>query len=659
MITNLKNPTSKEFENLSNLHKENKFIELEKSCRLLLKRYPKSYVIYSLLGGSLINQKRYEESIHLFNEAIRIKPDIAINFYNRGVAEYKANQFRNAIQSYQRAVDLDPRHVNSLYNLGIVLRDVGKLDEAIKTFDDVINLDEDHAEAYGNKGFCFKKKNQLEQALINYSKAVELNPKHAGVLNNRGNVHKELWELNKAILDLNTAIKLQPTYAAAYNTRGTVFQSLGQMENAIRDFEKAIQLKPDFTGALSNLLLTLNYLPYSDSAKQYTLATQFGKIVNYKTERDFPKHKNLSTPKVLHIGFVSGDLNQHPVGYFLESVLSSLNNEKVRLFAYPTNNKFDNLSARICQMFHSWNSISGKTDLEAAKLISEDEIHILIDLSGHTADNRLSLFAYKPSPVQVSWLGYFATTGLDEIDYIIADPIVAPQELASQFTETVWHLPETRWCFTPPNSDAKVSRLPALINGYITFGCFNSIMKITPIVVRTWAKILCAVPGSKLLLKSKQFQDRIVREHMLQNFYCFNIDLDRIIVEEPEDRKNYLLAYNKIDIALDPFPFTGGATSVEALWMGVPFITVCGNSLVSRQGAAILTHTKLQQWIAKDEIDYIQKAIRFSSNLEKLTDIRKDLRINLLRSPLVDSNRFAKYFEEALWGMWEESRNVK
>lgn len=301
-----------------------------------------------------------------------------------------------------------------------------------------------------------------------------------------------------------------------------------------------------------------------------------------------------------------------------------------------------------------WKSIYGQNDEAAANLIYADGIHVLIDLSGHTANNRLPMFGYKPSPVQASWLGYFATTGLNEMDYLIGDPYVTPPKDDDQFTEKVWRLPKTRWCFTPPNVDIEVSVPPALNNDYVTFGCFNNLTKVNDKVVELWAKVLNAIPNSRLLLKAKQFRDQLARDSTIQRFAAQGINSKRISLERWEDRQKYFEAYNKIDITLDPFPFTGGTTSVESLWMGVPLVTLAGGSLISRQGVGVLMNAGLSDWVAADEEEYVAKAVLFASDLDKLASLRVGLRSQILASPLFDAPRFARNIENALWEMWNQ-----
>ena len=243
---------------------------------------------------------------------------------------------------------------------------------------------------------------------------------------------------------------------------------------------------------------------------------------------------------------------------------------------------------------------------------------------------------------------------MPEIDYVLGDPHVTPSQDDDHFTEKVWRLPETRWCFTPPDVDIEVSAPPALEQGYVTFGCFSNLTKINDKVVELWAKVLDAIPNSRLLLKAKQLRDQLVRESIIQRFAAQGINSKRISLEESEDRQKYFAAYNRIDITLDPFPFTGGTTSVESLWMGVPLVTLAGGSLISRQGVGVLMNAGLPDWIAEDEEEYLAKAIIFASDLDKLTRLRAGLRSQVLASPLFDAPRFARNIENALWAMWNQ-----
>jgi predicted O-linked N-acetylglucosamine transferase (SPINDLY family) len=310
------------------------------------------------------------------------------------------------------------------------------------------------------------------------------------------------------------------------------------------------------------------------------------------------------------------------------------------------------MTERLKPLFRRWTRVIGLRDAALAARIHEDAIDILIDLAGHTADNRLSVFARKSAPVQVAWLGYFATTGVQGMDYLLADPQVSPVDEASHFSETVWRLPEIYYCFTPPNVQLPVALLPAASNGHVTFGCFNKLTKMNDEVVQVWSRVLHALPAAKLMLKSKGLGDAAQRISVLQRYARHGIAPERLILEGASPRVEYLAAYRQVDIALDPFPYPGGTTTVEGLWMGVPALTLKGDRFIGHQGETIMTNAGLGEWIAQDMDDYVAKAITFGGDLAALADLRGRLRGQLLASPVCDAPRFARNFETALRGMW-------
>ena len=484
--------------------------------------------------------------------------------------------------------------------------------------------------------------------------AINIKPDYVDAYNNYGITLKKLGQFNAAIKIYKKALAINPDYALGHYNLGNIYKDLGQLDIAIKNYEQALKINPDYIEAHNNRLFTFNYLTNLDAKSNLIEAKKFGTLLKKKVTHHFKTFQCSDQPERLRIGFVSGDFRMHPVGHFLENILLHLTQSKVELVAYTTYAKFDDLSARIKPYFSDWRAIYGLTDEMAANLIHNDNIHILVDISGHTAHNRLPIFAFKAAPIQVSWLGYFATTGLAQIDYIVGDPHVTPLENQSSFVEKIWQLPETRWCFTPPDYNIICGSLPALHLNYITFGCFNNYTKLNDEVVSLWAKILNHVNDSRLFLKASQFGDQTVREEIIERFLVYGIDAKRITLEGFDSRKKYFSAYQQIDIALDPFPFTGGTTTVEALWMGVPVLTLEGNSLVSRQGVGILINAGLPNWIAKNQDEYLTKAISFSTDLDKLATLRSGLREQVLASPLFDAVRFSNNFEKALWSMWRK-----
>ncbi len=353
---------------------------------------------------------------------------------------------------------------------------------------------------------------------------------------------------------------------------------------------------------------------------------------------------------------VSGDFRGHPVGYFAEALLRECDRSRVELFAYPTNYLADKFTDVLRPHFSAWKPLAGRSDEAAAKLIHADGVHVLLDLSGHTAHNRLPIFGRRPAPIQASWLGYFASTGVTQMDYLIGDPYVSPAGEESHFTERIWRLPETYLCFTAPDVACDVAPLPALSTGSVTFGCLNNLSKMNDRVVALWSRVLHAVPGSRLLLKTRQLDDANVRATTLRRFAAAGIEPDRLLLVGQTSRAGYFATYDRVDIALDPFPYPGITTTVEGYWMGVPAITRRGDRFISHAGESIAHNIGLSDWIAVDDDDYVAKAVAFSSNLNHLSALRVGMRRRALDAPLFDARRFSRHFEDALWGMWESWR---
>lgn len=360
---------------------------------------------------------------------------------------------------------------------------------------------------------------------------------------------------------------------------------------------------------------------------------------------------------LLRIGMVSGDFRAHPVGFFLESILELTDKQTIHLTAYSTQqNREDDLTGKLQSLFQQWRDVAQLDDSELARKIQSDDIDILIDLAGHTAFNRCTVFAWKPAPVQVSWLGYFASTGIPGMDYFLTDPVSSPPGSEQQFTETLWYLPDTRLCFSPPALTQPIPVLPppCLRNGFITFGCFQRPSKINDEVIRLWSQILQALPGSRMRLKCPSLNTEKTREAFLDHLAAKGLTRSLIDIEGKSSREEYLRSYGNVDIMLDTFPFPGGTTSCEALWMGVPTVTLNGETLIQRQGASLLTAAGMSDWIAETPDEYVTKAIRFARDPALLAQIRATQRLAIEASPVMDAPRFVRHLEKALLGMWDE-----
>ena len=646
------NPSQDQLNKLINLYNSGQKGKVEEVCSELLKTYPQSVILINVLGAALQGQGKLEDAVQAYSRVIELKPDYAEAYYNRGNALEELGRLAEALENYDKAIELKPKLVEAYSNRGNVLQKLGQLAEAVKSCNKAIGIRPNLAEAYNNRGIALQKLGQLKKGIESYDRVIELKPDYAEAYYNRGNALQELGQLAEAVKSYDKAIGIRPNLAEAYSNRGKALLGLGQLDDAVESYEKAIELKPDYAAFYSSLLFALNYSTSHSPDHYSALARRFNETFAKKVRSRFSGYRCLPRPERLSVGIVSGDLRNHPVGYFLESVLSCIDPAVMELIAYPTNPKTDDLSERIKPFFSAWKPIYGLSDEAAANQIYADGIHVLLDLSGHTAHNRLPVFCWKPSPVQASWLGYCATTGLSEMDYLLGDPYVTPPEDDGNFAEKVWRLPDLYVCFTPPDVNVAITEPPALKRGYVTFGSFNNLTKVNNKVLALWAKTLQAIPNSRLLLKAKQLDDVFVREIVIQQFAAHKIHAHRIIFRGKVAREKHFKAYNEVDIALDPFPYSGVTTSFEGLWMGVPVLTLAGDRFVSRQGVGILMNAGLPDWIAANEDEYLAKAIAFASDLDKLAVLRAGLRAQVLASRLFDARRFAGNFQDALREMW-------
>lgn len=357
----------------------------------------------------------------------------------------------------------------------------------------------------------------------------------------------------------------------------------------------------------------------------------------------------------LRIGLLSADLRDHIVGHFVRGIILALHQQhahRLTVHAFVNKDATDPIAQDIQSHCASWHNISALDDLQAAQRIAQERIDILVDLSGHTRGNRLSVLTFRPAPIQVSWLGYFATTGLFEVDYLLTDPWSLPEGHKQYFSETLWPLPHTRLCYTEPDIPVHTTPLPALENGYITFACFNQSVKLTPETLDAWGEILRRVPHSRLYLKNSTLISATYREQLTQHFARYAVDPSRLIFEERSAHADYLQCFSRVDIALDTFPYTGGGTTVDNLRSGVPVLTRYGNSLISRQSYGMLMCAGLSDWVAADWPQYIDLAVRWAHALPALAQLRAELRSRVLQSPLFNADGMAADLAEAFEAMW-------
>lgn len=608
-------------------------------------------IVYEALG-------RQAEAESCYRTAIAMDPKYATAYNNLGILLDAKGLVLEAESNYKKALEIDPLRSVSYNNLAVIYRGQGRLLQSEAYCMSAIKIKPDFADAYNNLGLALDGMGRFPEAESAYNKALEYDPTNTPVLSNLSITLNSLSKLSEAEACLKKAIDLSPNFVNAHINLCSNYLAQGRVQEAEAICLKALQLQPNSVPARNNLLFLMNYSTNYSINDCLDQARQYGVVVAAKVDARFVSRKHQSQPKRLRVGFVSGDMRRHAVSCFLENYLQHADFSNVELIAYSTDSREDEVTARLKPHFSGWKSLVGLSDKDAARLIHDDGIHVLLDLSGHSSGNRLSVFAWKPAPVQVSWLGYFATTGLDAMDYFIADEMGVPESNRGQFVEKIKYLADTRICFTAPVVAIEVSSLPAIANGFITFGCFQNMAKVRDEVLDLWAEVMNASPNSKLRWQCKSFRDVSVVNELKKRMLDHGVTSDRIVLVGPTLRDAYLAAHAEVDVILDTFPFTGGTTTCEALWMGVPTLTLAGNTLIARQGASLLSAAGLADWVAETKADYVTKALAFTCDFERLASLRAGLRKQVLASPLFDAQRFASNMEKALWEMWNDIQQL-
>jgi len=469
-------------------------------------------------------------------------------------------------------------------------------------------------------------------------------------------------DLIRAAQAFEQAIELKSDYVAAINNLGIVKKDLGYIEQGIVCFQKALQLQPSFASCFSNLLFCLSHDEVSTPEVLRQRHGQFAQYYEQAIKADIKKHTNLrAAGRPLNVGFVSADLREHSLASFFEPLLPYLQKSpELNLYAYAATAIEDATSARLKIYFKQWLVVDQINDEDLANKIRRDAIDILVDLDGHTSGNRLTLFALKPAPIQISWLGYLATTGLSNMDYYLGDEYLLPQGLLDkQFTEKLVQLPINA-PFLSIAEAPDVNSLPALNNGYITFACFNRTNKITQSTVRLWSSVLAQLPSSKCLLigdaKSGSYQQ------ILNWFEQYGVDASRLILIARTSMQDYLALHHQVDICLDTIPANGVTTTCHAAWMGVPTLCMMGDRMISRGAQAVMRHLSLDDFVAADTAAYLAKACYFAENLAVLADTRRQLRSrfkqSLFSQPDIVANALNIAFRQ-MWKRWCAGKQAK
>ena len=635
------------------LFKSSAFTELEALARDIVKAYPGWDMGWKVLGAALSGQNRHDHALQAKARAAQLAPLDAEAHGNLANTQATLGLWTQAQASARTAIALAPADANAHANLGRILLAAGERDKAINCYERAAAADPGNAGRLALLGKLLREQQRMNGAARVYRQALQLNSGSAELWNDLANTLHDLGHLADADAAYRKAIELAPSHAQIHSNHGNVLRDMGRLDEAITCYQRALQFNPEFWGAHNNLLLALNFSARTTHTARHAAALAFGDTAARMaaTAGTHATHAPHEPAKPLRVGLVSGDLRNHPVGYFVQGWLKLMDPARVQLHAFATQPDTDALTQTIRPCFAAWTSIAALSDAQAAQCIRDQKIDVLMDLSGHTAHNRLALFAWRAAPVQVSWLGYFATTGLQAMDYLLSDWACSPADSAELFTETLWRMGATRLCFAPPDAAPPVAALPAAQRGFVTFGCFQTTSKLNDAVLAAWARILQAVPTARLRIQSTRLGSAAEKAHLAARLAALGIASRRIELQGRASRTDYLAAHAGVDIILDTFPYPGGTTTCEALWMGVPTLTLAGDRLIARQGAGLLGAAGLSDWVVGDVDAYVQQAVQRASDLAGLAALRASLRARVAASALCDAKTFSNELTGALEAM--------
>jgi predicted O-linked N-acetylglucosamine transferase (SPINDLY family) len=613
---------------------------------------PSLAAAYYNLGSALRRKGRFDEAITAFGFAIELDPNHAAAHNNLGGTLQQTGRLDEAIAAYRRAIALEPASAGAHSNLGSAWTDLGRFDDAIASLHCALRLDPRNGAAYSNLAVALHALGRLDEAIAAYGRALELTPDAAVTHSNLANALKDAGRVDEAIAAVRRAIQLRPDSAMAHNNLGNLLKDQGRLEEAYASFQSALDHQPDYAPAASNLLFAAHFDPDRDArtllADHRRWAAQFAAPLAAQIQ---PVCNDRDPYRKLRVGFVSPDFSAHPVGRLLRPLFAHRDRRRADFLVYSDVRVPDAVTHELTASTNGWLTIAGMIDSQVADRIRNDRIDILVDLALHTAGNRMLVFARKPAPVQITMLGLPATTGLSTIDYRITDPYLDPPGTCdADYTEHSIRLPHCFWCYQPDQDSPPVAEPPVLKSGVVTYGCLNQFAKVSRPALSLFVRILQSVSGSRLVLYAPTGS---YLENVRALFRTAGIADDRVEFAGRVPFAQYLERYRDLDLALDPFPYCGGTTTMDALWMGVPVITLAGRTAAGRGGVSILSNLNLTELIAQTPEQYVAMAVAWGKDPERLSRLRAGLRQRMKSSPLMDGPRYARDVEAAFRGMWQ------
>jgi predicted O-linked N-acetylglucosamine transferase (SPINDLY family) len=570
-----------------------------------------------------------------------------------GAVRGQRGNHAGAAEALGRAVRLRPRHAPAHFNLGVALRASGRWEEAAATFAEAVRLDPTHQDARRAHGQALMAVGRYQAAVASYREQLRTAPEDPEAHANLGLALHRLGRLAEAVAAYRRSLELYPGERNTQDNLAAALTQQGMAVDAVAVYREALSRRPDDARAHSNLLLSLQYLDEIDPAELFAEHRRWGERHGRPNGSAAPFINPVDPERRLRVGYVSADLREHSVAYFLEPLLEHGDHERFDHVCYSAVPRPDAVTARLQAHADLWRDIVGRDDADLARQIREDRIDVLVDLAGHTAGNRLPLFARRTAPVQATYLGYPGTTGVPAIDYRLCDATTDPPGDEAYHTEELVRLPGCFLCYRPPADAPRVEPAPSATAGRVTFGSFNNLAKVNTGVVDAWAEVLRVLPDARLLLKSAFFSDAATADRYRALFAERGVAGERIeTVGRAPTTVEHLAVYRRLDVALDTFPYNGTTTTCEALWMGVPVVTLAGHRHASRVGASLLGAVGLAELVAGDRREYVARAVAMARDRARLASLRRELRGSVAASPLCEPSAFARRVEDRYRWMW-------
>jgi protein O-GlcNAc transferase len=623
------------------------------SYRQSLRINPGYVHAHANLGNALRALGRYDEACASYRQALIIKPDLIDVYNNLGLTLHDQGRLKEACDSYRRALNLNSNCAEVHNNLGNTLNQLGRLEEACEHYRQALKLKPDFAQAQNNLGLSLHALRLLPDAESCFREALSISPDYAEAHCNLGLTLHDQGRLFDAQQSLERALKLNPDYADAHCNLGNALLGLGRLDDALVSYRQALRIRPGFAMAHSNLIFNMDLMPGFDTAALQSERKKWA-VLHADHLRQHTAYNNSPDPnRRLRIGYVSADFRIHSAAYAFGAMLTQFDSGNFDIFAYSNSIVEDELTRTFQASVTDWRNIARLSDDAAADLIRADRIDILVDLSGHSAGNRLLVFARKPAPIQITAWGYAAATGMSAMDVFFADPVYVPSDEKGLYAEKIGYLPCVLG-FYFPHAAPPVNALPALSGRGVTFGSFNRMVKNSEQAYDAWIRILQAIPDSRMVFKTPALDDADTRARMLGNFTCAGIDPARIVLLGKTGRDEHLAAFNQIDIALDPFPHGGGVSALEGLMMGVPVITLHWPTLAGRLSASIVTSMGLCDWVVQTQEQYVELAVEKARDLQSLSTLRQQLRGIFTSSILGDQAAYVQVVEREYRKLWQD-----